>query len=236
MSFSRLFLIALFLCLASIGFTFGRIVAFPDSASWPLDKGERVTLLPGDRLTQTFTGTRDGLRQIEILFGKFTLEGRDRLTLLLLDSSCSSPMASKTLSRRSFDSEHTFTFIFDQREASRDKEYCLGLSYETDRAIAKDKAPRLFTDLSAKGDPFVIAKSEMQESGNAPIAIRPGYRDQSFLSTMSELIDRISQYKPFFLKDGYLATLFVLSLVLTIAVIVLLTREEPGREENQQNE
>ncbi len=225
MSFQRFFLILTLLITLSLGTTFFHGLGFPDSA-WPLDKGERVTLSAGATLTQTFTSSRDHLRQIEILFGKFTLQGEDRLKLELRDSTCATPLAQTTLSDRSFDSEHTYAFVFDRIPDSQDQTYCLALLFTSDREIEKSKAPRLFIDQRAQAPAYTLTEKDAPAQGIAPLAIRPGYSNASLLATLSELMNRISQYKPAFLKDGVLTVFAVLGLVLTFLSLILLARED----------
>lgn len=232
MSFKHSFLTLLFVITLSIGYAFYHSAAFPDP-TWPLDKGERVTLSPGTTLTQTFTSNRDHLRRIEILFGKFTLQEEDRLTIELRDGTCSASLAETTLPRRAFDSEHTYSFVFDQIPDSRNQTYCLALLFESNRQIEKTKAPRLFTDLSAQAPPYAITEKDTVTPGNSPIAIRPGYVNASFVATLDELVDRISQYKPAFLKDGILIVLAIFGLGLTFMVPILLAHEKRVLEEEQ---
>lgn len=231
MSFQRFFLILTLLITLSLGTTFFHGLGFPDSA-WPLDKGERVTLSAGATLTQTFTSSRDHLRQIEILFGKFTLQGDDQLTLELRDSTCSTTLAETTLADRSFDSEHTYTFVFDPLEHSKDQTYCLALLFDSQRTIEKSKAPRLFTDQRAQAPSYILAEKDVITPGIFPLAIRPGYSNSSLINTLNELIDRISQYKPAFLKDGVVTAFAVFGLVFTFLVLLLLVHKDPASEEN----
>ncbi len=226
MTFQRFFFILCLFIALDLGYAFSRTLAFPDSA-WPLDKGERITLTSGITLTQPFTSSRDHLRQIEILFGKFTLQGEDQLTLELRDRSCATPLAQTKLSKRSFDSEHTYAFIFDPIKHSQNQTFCLAVRFDSERPIEKSKAPRLFTDQRAQAPSYSLIDTDVVTPGQLPAAIRPGYSHASLLATLNELVDRISQYKPGFLKDGVVATLAVLGLFLTCLTLILLAREQP---------
>lgn len=219
--YSLLALIALFISCA-----FARTFAFPD-ASWPLDKGERVIIAPSEILTQTIIANKDGLRRVEILFGKFTLMKEDELLVELRDSSCSSVLSQKRLSDQSFDSEYTHNFVFDRIQNSSNQTYCLTLTFTTNRPVAKDKSPRLFVDDSAEGTPYALKNigGETKE-GPGPLAIRPGYTNDSFFANANEFFDRISQYKPIFLKSWFLIVFSAGGLALTFFTLVLLIRNE----------
>jgi hypothetical protein len=232
MTFSRLFTLLIALIAISIGSAFLHTLAFPDPV-WPLEKGERIALLPGTSVTQSFTSSRDYLRQVEILFGKFTLQDDDRLTVELRDSQCIAVLAQTKLAYQSFDSEHTYAFVFDPLQHSHNETYCLALTFESDRTIEKTKAPRLFTDLAAQASPFTLTEKGMPIANTAPIAIRPGYQNSSLFTTLGELTDRISQYKPIFLKDGFLVTFAILGLVLTFLALIVLGRETRSLDEER---
>ncbi len=229
MPFQHFSFLLLILIILMLSFSFLRILAFPD-ATWSLDKGERVNLSPKATLFQTFTAHHDNLRQIEILFGKFTLEKSDVLILELVQGECtglsieSLVLATEDLSSRSFDSEHPYTFVFDPIRDSENQRYCFMATFGTDRVIDKNKAPRFFTDLSKEEVPYTL--SSERDPGTDPIAIRPGYTNNSILTTFQELIDRISQYKPAFLKDGWLLFFASSGLIFTFLIAVLLMREE----------
>lgn len=227
LSFRNSALTALALLLLATGYVFLRTVAFPDP-SWPLDKGERVTLPAQATLTQPFAAHRDGLRQVEILLGKFTLKESDRLTLELRDEECAAVLSRTELKNESFDSEHTYAFIFDRIPDSEGRRFCLAASFSSGRNIPKDKTPRFFTDLSAEAASYTLEGAEAGRTvGSAPVAIRPGYRPATLAATGDELTDRISQYKPPFLKGGFLVVFAALGLILTVGAACLLVRGFP---------
>lgn len=227
MPFKYIFFSLLTLIALSIGFGFYQLFAFPDSA-WPLKKGERVNLSPGEVLTQQFVANRDGLRRVEILFGKFSLERDDVFSIELRDANCSSVLAEKTFSGESFDSEYTYHFLFDRIENSKDQTFCFTSTFTTNRPVAKTKAPRFFIDEEAEQRTPHMIKNAGGETipGIGPVAIRPGYTNSSFFANADEFFDRVSQYKPAFLKSWFLITFATLGVVLTFLTIALLIREE----------
>lgn len=221
------FYLVLGLILFSLIFGFLRLFGFPDS-DWSLQKGERVVLLPGESLSQTFTTGRDGLRRIEILFGKFTLEGEDELMLELRDDTCSQILAQKTLVKKSFDSEYTYNFLFDAIHDSQNKTYCFMATFTTNRPVAKTKAPRFFIDEEAKQSALYTVTNPSGEKTPGPglLAIRPGYINTSLVANGQEFFNRISQYKPFFLKSWFLLGLVTVGSITTFAAMIFLIREE----------
>lgn len=222
----HIFFALLGLIVLSLGATFVYTFAFPD-ASWPLKKGERVVLLPGESFEQLLTAPRDGLTKIEILFGKFTLEGDAELLVELRDQTCTSVLAQESIREQSFDSEYTYSFVFDRIQDSKDKTYCFTASFISNQPIKKDKAPRFFLD--EEGQHFVHTfKNQAGErtEGPEPVAIRPSFTNDSFLTNVQELFDRISQYKASLFKGWVLMVLATLGFTLTILVTILLIREE----------
>lgn len=226
MNYNRLFLLLLALIALSGAAAFWQFFAFPDTA-YPLQKGERVVLLPGEMLQQPFVSNRHGLRKIEILFGKFTLSGEAKLVVELRDESCSKTLAEQTFHQQSFDSEYTHAFVFDRQEHSQNQTYCLAVRFISNQPITKAKAPRLFIDEGSQITPYSMANPGGEKSeGAGAIAIRPGYVQESFFSNAKEFFDRISQYKPVFLKSWFLISFAVIGLGLTFCVTALLVREE----------
>lgn len=223
-SFQRIFWVILILVVLALGFGFGRLFAFPDS-SWPLDKGERVTLAPGETLIQPFMGSRDGLRRVEILFGKFSLLEDDVLTLELRDTNCTNVLAKETFKKQSFDSEYTYSFLFNRIKNSKNQLYCVAFTFESNRKVTKEKAPRFFVDRSAQQPAYIIKSAGGETASTQATTIRPGYTNDSFFANADELFDRMSQYKPWFLKSWYLITFAVFGLILTLVVTTLLIKE-----------
>lgn len=220
------FLSLLILITVSISFGFVQQFAFPDP-EWPLRKGDRVVLLPGEILEQQIATSRDGLQKIEVLFGKFELTGDAKLTLEVRDSSCTAVLAQKSLSETSFDSEYTHAFIFDRIPDSGGKIYCFRANFISNQPIKKEKAPRLFLDEEGKGAPYSLTNPGGEKGvGAGSLAIRPGYTNATFFANASEFFDRISQYKPFFLKGWFLITLVIIGFGLTFIIFISLGAEE----------
>ncbi|GAB1446106.1 hypothetical protein MASR2M41_18570 [Flammeovirgaceae bacterium] len=210
----------------SIGVVFVSLFAFPDP-TFRLEKGDRVTVLPDETLEQPFVSSRDGLRQIEVLFGNFNLQGDTRLLLELKDNACVTVLARKMLSHGSFDSEHTSSFTFDRIPDSGGKMYCFTARVSGTMPLKKDKAPRFFIDKASPAAPYsLIAPNGVQDRGTGAIAIRPGYANSTLSENVEELTDRISQYKPPFLKSWFLITFSFIGFILTLGTILLLIREE----------
>src|SRR5690349_5946307 len=145
MSYKHIFSLTLALILISLGVGFSHLFTFPDSA-FPLQKGERINVLPGEVLTQTFASNRDGLQKIEILLGNFDLPRDSELILEVRDSSCDALIAHETLSGRSFDSEHTYSLLFDRIPDSGGKNYCFAAKFQSNQPVKKEKSPRFFVD------------------------------------------------------------------------------------------
>lgn len=190
-----------------IFFRFSTLIAFPDPHT--LEQGEIRKFYPGETLSQQFIAKRDNLGTVQFLLKPPGIKKGDTVSVKLTDETCTESIREGVLEIPFLNSDNLYLFRFPRVEDSKGKTYCLLLSLQTEH---KKKYLRFFTT-----------------DGQA-LSMRTVYRNNHWWQDISELNDRISQYKPWFLKDtfiGTIAILFVLSsLILIVALIDLKTEKE----------
>jgi len=206
LSAKKIFLIVLAILLVII---FGRFVSnlfFPE-AGINLQKGALVKLQPESSLQQQFTATREGLAKVEFLLRTpgIAFEKNDRVEMQLTDGTCQRPLQQGTLEKSFLASDNLYEFDFEKISDSKDKTFCLIATFKPNKASAK--AIQFFT---------------ISEAADQPLSLRPVYENQNVFQNLNELNQRISQYKPWFLKHYLLWFVTIGFVVLSIAVVALL--------------
>lgn len=198
---------------------FFSILSFPDSTA-VLDKGEVLNIYPKQSLSQTFVAGRDNLSKIEFLLRTPGIKAGDTLHVKLADATCATPLRQGILEVPFLNSDNLYVFQFPRVEDSNGKKYCAILSYET--TISKDKYLRLFTTENNDPDMTLTPSSNNMELKNQSLSMRLVYNNDSVGQDLRELNQRISQYKPWFLKHFFIAAIAVLFIVLSISLVIIL--------------
>ena len=214
----HVFLAIFAILLLSIAFQFFSLLSFPDS-SIVLVKGDTVKLQPEDSLTQKFTANRDGLNKVEFLLRTpgIVFENKDVMKVQLLDENCQKPLREGVLKESFLNSGNLYEFPFSKVENSQNKIFCVIATFQPTKSSAK--AIQFFT---SDGPPRVDERLSPRVEAGAQLSIRPVYVNDNVWQNLSELNQRISQYKPFFLRHIYLATFSILFIVLSIVLVMIL--------------
>jgi len=241
-------IVGLFLITAS----FFRQLNFPDT-KYILKKGQRVEIIPGDILQQKFIANDNGLSNLKILFGGKPLAKGYTLDLILTDEDCTKELRRTTLrDKQKFNSKYLYDFKFSRIDDSKNKKYCLKIVYKTTAENPKKKEVRLFTNnwqntydqqvnngvVKENGiilENYVLTgktKSQKDEQGDAPITFRPSYKNETILQDFQQLNQRMSQYKPWFLKGGYFVMIFLGGLILSTMSVITLFKSF-GKRQNE---
>lgn len=191
--------------------------SFPDT-SWPLEKDEKVKIEAGTPLVQKFTANRDGLARIKVLFANSSLGDGGTLAMKIYDETCVSFLRQSTFTVTSLDSDNTIDFAFSRIPDSKDKAFCLNLTYEPKKG-AKSANIFLLNNPSPESQ-FLSLNGQVRPDQS--IAMRPAYQNASWWQNIIELDQRISQYKPWFLKSYYLMAIAFLFIFFSILAVVLL--------------
>lgn len=199
----NIFLTVFAVLLLAIFFQFFSLLSFPDS-NIVLTKGDTVKLQPDTSLTQKFTANRDGLAKVEFLLRTpgIVFENNDVMQMTLADENCQNPIRQGEMKESFLNSGNLYEFSFAKIENSQNKTFCVIATFKPIKASAK--AIQLFTQ------------------DGTQLSIRQVYVNDNVWQNLSELNQRISQYKPFFLKHAFLATISILFIILSILLVLTL--------------
>lgn len=197
--------IFLFFLGAIILLVFGRffsLFSFPESQI-VLNKGGLIKVHPGEKTEQKFFSTKDGLLKIDILLRSPGIKKGDYVKATLADETCQKTLKQGYLKHSFLNSKNLYEFSFSRLSDSAQKNYCFIIS----PAKTNSKSIRIFTSEKEK---------------NQPLSLRPVYKNKYFWQNISELNQRISQYKPWFLKHYFLYFIGFGFLLLSILLAFLL--------------
>lgn len=209
------------LTILSISIRFFSLLSFPDS-SIVLEKGDpAVKLRAKETLTQKFVANRDNLMKVEFLLSAegIKFENKDKVKMQLADADCQKPIRTGELQESFLNSSNLHEFSFSKVENSKDKTYCLIATFEP--SDGKGKAIQFFV-FENKASEFLPKNTTTGEDSSNPLSIRPVYVNDNVWQDLSELNQRMSQYKPFFLKHYYLVAISILFIILSIATVIIL--------------
>ena len=213
----QIFLTLSAVLLAAVIIVLARSWAFSDM-EWTVDKGEKVNIT-GSGITETFSTSRDGLSEMSILFGSSRLRGGGTLHLSVLDASCKTELRASDIHASGLSSDNTVEFPFASIADSNGKTYCLHLSYEPDPGTG-GVATVFITDAVGAALGTQLSLDDIPRASMS-LSMRPSYRNASIFGDLRELTERISQYKPWFLKDALIATIALVSIVLSLGIVVI---------------
>lgn len=205
---------------------FGRFFrnwSFPD-ATWTLEKGEKMSISEEKEkeAIQKFTSAQNNLSRIDILFGSSKIGKGGTLDLEIFDKNCDTKMRESRIRTKEIDSDKFFTFSFAKIPDSKDQIFCLKLSF-SDWEKDKTRSAQVFTQENTTPSNIYFAIGEEVFEGRT-VSMRPAYQESSFIGNIQTSIDRISQYKPPFLKDTYLLLItlsFVIISIITVLILIL---------------
>ncbi len=202
--------------------TFFSYLSFPDSSYNFIGTTNKVKLDPGAPVTQTFTATENNLNQIKVVFGNATITKKETVVFELADAACTHPLAQNT--HRPYDSSPFiyYRLSFPAIPDSLGQTYCLVVTYfspydrGSDRPSLGASAGEQFTGLSYTN----TGNGRTYE--NRTLQMRPSYGSGSLYGDLGRLNDRLSQYKPGFLKGPFLTGIFALFFLGTFALVYAL--------------
>lgn len=216
-------ILALFIC--SLFFIISRflsVLSLPDS-SYNFAEKDKTRLYPDYPITQKFIAKKNNLNQINILLNNVKLKSSDKIIFKLSDESCSQ-LISETELTASNDYHSIFNhFSFPVISDSQNKMYCFMITYMPEKEnLKKSSYPEVVTNLEMLfAEPFKNSRPSTNEKA-ASLVMRPAYTNGNIFDDLYELIGRISQYKPWFLKGIYIEAIIVLFFLLTITFVILV--------------
>ena len=189
------------------------------------NKGKTTKLYPSKYISQKIIAEEDNLGQIYVAFRGVDYHPKDEFTLEITDEFCQSPV--RKVEANFFLRWPSYTPIkFPRIENSAGKTYCVKFMFNPQSKRKRD-LPRIYVSTGTEAEGYqYINEGEGRNSDlgvavykNERLMIKPAY-DHGFLGNIKSLIERMSQYKPWFLKGHYLFVLIFLTIVLTFVVCV----------------
>ena len=205
-SFNKIILLFAAILFIAVFWRFESLLYFPDS-SILLQKGTPVKLNSESTLTQKFSASKNYLAKIEVLLRGSGVKYKDgdKVATKIADGNCQIILREGELKDSFLETQNLHEFEFEPIVDSAGEEFCFMATFLPKNEGAKSL--QFFT---------------MGEEENQPYSIRPVYKNSSITQDLSELNQRISQYKPWFLKHFYLYAIVILFLATSVAIVVIL--------------
>lgn len=217
----RFFLISILVLATLITFDLSKKWGFP-AAHFPIEKGEKVKISESG-VEQTFLASRNHLSGISVLFGGSNIKNGGILSFALFDKQCKTILREKSAFLTTLDSDNTTDFFFKPIPISAGEVFCFRIDFTPKEGSKKASVFKIPNTLPSEKLSFSInGESIPGESAS----FRPIYRNENFFSDLIELNHRISQYKPWFLKDAFLALIAALSVGLSFGFLLSIVFRE----------
>lgn len=218
--FKKIFLILILISILAI--ILSRLLSlwsFPDS-KWILKKDDKITMEVGKDIVQKFKAEKNGLSEIQVLLGSIKNQKDGKIRLNLYEENCNELIRESELNFISLSSDYPYSFKFPRIYDSRDKTYCLIMTAQF--VQIQTKKPSVFiTDNFMPENEYLFNSATNLEFKNQALSMRPAYKNDNFWQNVTELNQRISQYKPWYFK--YCLNLVeILFILFSLSVIVLL--------------
>lgn len=224
-------LFAVFLCgIVGIFWTFLASFGLGESGYNFLGKTKKVTLSPGAPVTQTFTAHENNMHQIRVVLGRADIKRGEYIEFRLLDEACQESFSTETFhSEPQLQGVYT-PFSFPAIAESQDKKYCFSATYFSEENRKGEKPYLSATDVPDPifSDRILTDTNKNKVYPSQTLFLRPAYTSESLTGDLSRLVDRLSQYKPMFLKGGSIVILFTILIIGSIALAhrLVFTREK----------
>lgn len=194
-------------------------ISFSDNAI--LRRDDKIKLEPDSPVFQKFTALENNLAGIKFFLSEKNIEDKN-IKLQLLDENCENTLEKKLLKTSLVRTDEYYVFNFSKIKDSKNKSYCFSMTYEPDDGKSK-KMPAVTVNYNA-GAPFLalIGGQTKNERTDASFAMKLSYKNESLWQDLEELNQRISQYKPWFLKKSYLALIVIAFIALSAVLLVFL--------------
>lgn len=219
-NYKNIILLAFFLFLALIFFDFLANLSFPDTLPGS-PKTDETKLYPKSPVFQIFTATENNLERINIGTKNIPDKLGSDVLFQLSDETCDKILAESKFGYFSFLSDPK-VFKFTKIPDSKDKKYCLKVTYLGDKK-GKNGYPSIETS-NQPADPnasYTNTGGKGGENKGKTLKIEPAYSG-TLSENLNQLNQRISQYKPWFLKGNYLFAIFALFLICSAILVITL--------------
>ncbi len=202
--FSRITFTVFLVMMSGIGLVFFSNLSFPDARLNFLGESKRAELTSGAALTQVILIEQDRLKGFQIFMGDTDLAFGERLDFTLLDPTCHKVLAR---SRRTFFSWpviRAIHFTFNPIRESAGQAYCLSIEYRDGLMKRKERPYIRVTENEDFQVSVYTDNSKNKTYIGRTLQVRPLYTAATFSERIGELENRLSQYKPAFMKGSML--------------------------------
>lgn len=201
-------------------------LSFPDTSYSFLGATKKAKLDSGKPVTQVFTAKADHLNQIKIIVDDIDLRLREKIVFELADAFCETTLARDTMTLFTPKPHIYYHFNFPAIPDSAGQTYCFRVAYFSPFEGDYDR-PYLG---ASEGEQFA-GWSYFNEGNNRiyedrTLQMRPAYGSGSLLNDLEQLNNRLSQYKPEFLKGTPLTLIFGILLIGTLILIFQIIRSK----------
>lgn len=220
-------LIAMFLLgVVGIFWTFLSDFGIGESGYNFLGKTKKVTLSPGMPVSQTFTARENGLHQVRVVLGNASIRRGEHIGFQLMDEACATGIASVDFSGKPGKQGAYTVFPFEAISDSMGKRYCFVATYSSDENRKGDKPYLSATDDPdpAFADRTLVDSNKGKAYESYSLFLRPAYTEGSLRADLGTLLDRLSQYKPGFLKGWPITALFTILVIGSITLGIRIIR------------
>ena len=218
--FNHVLLILSAIFFAVIFWKFFSLLSFPDSGISFEGKSKQEKLYPDTPIIQKITATKNYLSQINVSVGKFSPKSGDKIVLEIADESCEKILTASKIDGFTWSSLGWEKFKFVPLPDSKDKTYCLKFTYVPKEKEQNEKAS--LSSYALEGSSYTNTGKSIKEQKNRTLELKPAYENESTWQNFSQLISRMSQYKPDYFKSLSLEIIFFLSFMLILAASAVI--------------
>jgi hypothetical protein len=207
---------------------FFHYLSFPD-VQIQFNRTSETIMFPNKPIFQTFTAQKDNLNQVDAMINDFRSWSLDTIVFELRDASCDRIITTDKLDIFSFNYTifTPFNFSgFSDLNGTRNQQYCAAFTF----------IPSKYSSPNMKNFPVMLNLTEKSSSftntgandgagetrKGRMILMKPAYGSRHTFENIRTLNDRISQYKPWFLKHYFLYLIAFGFLILSFSLIVIL--------------
>ncbi len=224
-SFSRILLIMLTLILLVLALRFFTSLNFPDPTINFLGDTKRAELGKNAPLTQIVHINKSNLSGFQIFMGDTELFFGESLEFALLDSDCQNLIRQSKRTFFSLPIQRDTHFTFDPLPKSAGESYCLSVVYQPGFLERKERPYIRATEDERFAEFSYTDYGKDKTYPGRTLQIRPLYGATSASERVSELENRLSQYKPALAK-GLMLGLGLLGILLGLIFFFRVARAD----------
>jgi hypothetical protein len=188
--------------------------------------GQQEKLYADSPIIQKITAAENNFSQVNISISKFSGNFGDKIVMEVADESCEKIIHTSKIDAFSWSSPNYEKFRFENIPDSKEKTYCLKFTYIPNGEEQDKKA--YISSYSYEGSSYINTgnKKNSGEQENRSLGLKPAYGNGSVWQNFSQLVDRMSQYKPDYFKSLSLEIIFFLSfaLILFISTVIIFIK------------